>query len=179
VISNTTGTTYFDCNLADEAVNNIEVFNGEIWGGPYSSFDTLNYTMQWYLNGVLLPGETDFNIEPLTNGYYHYIMTDDYGCPTESDSLFYGATVVEEIGDISIKIIPNPFNESTRIVLSEPLGINDRLEMIDIHGRTLRSVQGTGNKEIFLERGELKSGIYLLKYERNGRPPVSKRIVVH
>ena len=179
VITNTTVNTYVDCSLADEAINNIQVFNGEIWGGVNSVFDTLNYTMQWYLNGVLLPGETDFNIEPQTNGYYHFIMTDDYGCPTESDSLFYGATVVEEIGEVSIKIIPNPFNERTRIVLSEPLGTNDRLEVIDIHGRIMRSVQGTGSKEIILERGELKSGIYLLKFTRNGRSPVSKRIVVH
>jgi len=183
VITNTTVNTYVNC------AQNIDT--SRVWEDPYymdlyatySNFflyDTIVYVAhQWYLNGSPISGATEAMITPTDNGYYSYWWQDEFGCEGHSDSLWFGSTGISEEIDTPIKVHPNPFNERTRIVLSEPLGTNDRLEVIDIHGRILRSVQGTGSKEIILERNELKSGIYLLKYERDGRSPVSKRIVVH
>ena len=179
VVTNTTKNTYVNCDQnAVDAI--VYEFGGDLFVsiGSTTPDDTLDYVFQWMLNGSAILGATIPMHSAIDNGYYSYWWQDEFGCEGHSDSLWFGSTgISEEIGT-PIKVHPNPFNERTRIVLSEPMGTNDRLEVIDIHGRILRSVQGTGNKEIYLERGAMEPGLYLLLLIKNGINVGSTRIVI-
>jgi len=57
--------------------------------GPELS-STTAFTMQWYLNGTMIPGATNNTYTPLINGNYTYEITDSAGC--SSMSLTYNFT---------------------------------------------------------------------------------------
>lgn len=179
VQTNTVSNLFVNCAQVNTDPSIVDHGGGLLRAFTYAG-DTMLYTYIWHLDGIEISGASDSLFTATISGEYSVALVDLYGCTGISNTLNIQSTQISEIltGSI-IHIIPNPFSEKTRIVLSEPLGINDRLEVIGIHGRILRSVEGTGSKEIILERNELKSGMYLLKYERSGQFPVSKRIVVH
>ena len=63
----------------------------------------------------------------------------------------------------SISLFPNPFTETAILDLGN-LQESVQMEIFDITGKLVRSEQlATNNKQLTLERGNLKSGNYLLR----------------
>ena len=69
--------------------------------------------------------------------------------------------------------------DAARLVLSEPLGSDARMELVDINGRTVRTMNGNGKREALIERGHLESGMYVLRVLRGGELIGSVRVVVY
>jgi hypothetical protein len=74
---------------------------------------------------------------------------------------------------------PNPAHGRCDVRLTCPgeLRSNDRIEVIDLHGRVLRSVPGNGTREMLIERSELQAGLYMVRLVRDGIPSGSVRVV--
>ncbi len=83
--------------------------------------------------------------------------------------------------DYSIRIFPNPFSDFATIEVNG-LSAKDnyRLEMMDILGRKVRELKSFDNGEWRIERGDLESGLYLIRVleEENRRILGSEKILI-
>ncbi|MCS6990742.1 MAG: T9SS type A sorting domain-containing protein, partial [Chitinophagales bacterium] len=67
------------------------------------------YTYQWYKNGVLMPGVTQRKITVTSTGSYTVVVTNSYGCSTESaPEVITTSCRLEELRTASLSLYPNP-----------------------------------------------------------------------
>ncbi len=67
-------------------------------------------TMQWYLDGVLIPGATSSTYTPTADGVYTVIVTDADGCSGTSVAYTHDTTGMLELNSQNFRVYPNPFN---------------------------------------------------------------------
>jgi hypothetical protein len=66
--------------------------------------------------------------------------------------------------DLNYIIYPNPFTDYTTIKLSDAEKIQ-KIELIDIHGRTVRSIDNANSNSVTIHRQNLPSGIYFIRIQ--------------
>ena len=135
--------------------------DGVLWGGVDMS-GAFTYTYQWLLNGEPLVGEMMMSITPEVSGSYQVMQTDQYGCARTSEQLTFVLTGIAEPGR-NMFIAPNPMSDVAHVVFSEPLSSDARMELVDVHGRVVRTMNGKGSRQVLIERGHLESGIYVVR----------------
>jgi len=100
-------------------------------------------------------GDTTSAIMPDTSGTYTVTVTDANGCSVVLEYI-YVKVATKDVKDIAVLIFPNPstgiFNIKTDIIL-------DRINVSDINGRILKSVELPANT---IDLSELSSGVYYL-----------------
>jgi PKD repeat protein len=75
---------------------------------------------QWYKNNVLIPGATDKKYKPRGYGKYKVVVTSTAtGCNGESPEYFFMPEGGIYIGDMRVKISPNPGNGLARLIFSK------------------------------------------------------------
>jgi uncharacterized protein (TIGR02145 family) len=67
------------------------------------------------------------------------------------------------IENTTISVIPNPFNESTTLLFSNPEGYQYKLYIMDLSGKVCRIVDDITTSEYMLEKGDLKQGFYFVE----------------
>jgi PKD repeat protein len=67
---------------------------------------------QWYHNGVLIPGATDFYYIASTGGNFNVVCTDANGCEVEAVIFDVVASIQSTIDNIQLTIFPNPVDET-------------------------------------------------------------------
>lgn len=72
---------------------------------------------------------------------------------------------------------PNPFEEAATLELATPLTATDHVRILDVSGRVLRTIGGTGARALPIERGDLQAGVYVLQV-MHGEHSSSVRMVV-
>jgi len=118
------------------------------------------------------------------------IMDDDFTCTTTDDPYnCYNYTWLIQINDtaasvgiteplptINIKLYPNPATDYIALEIPPEFDmINTQADILDVSGKTLKSVVVTGHKP-YLYTGDLPAGLYLLRLI-NKQGFVSKRFV--
>jgi hypothetical protein len=104
----------------------------------------------------------------LLPGTYSVSITDANGC-VRVDSAFVWSTVDNVAPSTSqIQIYPNPFHDRCRIDFPNPGHQPCTLEMYDISGKQVRSLEGITSGSIGIESGDLEAGIYLLRIRGKG-----------
>lgn len=126
---------------------------------------------QWYLNDVLLPGETNQIIYPELDGFYSVSVTSPNGCTSFSNAVSFTLSIHEnEFQEVAI--FPNPTDAEIKIVVTEPI-LN--LAIYDQKGRLLNSYSPNSNSFIF-SLDQLPKGVYNLII--SGNSSVSHKKVV-
>ncbi|MCO5237567.1 MAG: PKD domain-containing protein [Chitinophagaceae bacterium] len=75
---------------------------------------------QWYKEGVLIPGATNNRYKPRGYGRYKVAVTSaDTGCSGESPEYFFMPEGGIFIGDIRVKVSPNPGNGLAKLIFSK------------------------------------------------------------
>jgi len=75
----------------------------------------------------------------------------------------------EQNEKMSINFYPNPFNTTAKIEIENRIIENGELKVSDIFGRTVKVMSNIHEKEILLEKGNLKTGIYFYQLSDNSR----------
>ena len=74
---------------------------------------------QWYLNSVIIPGETNQNYTVTQNGLYTVVVTDSNGCSSTSAAYNFLSTGIENIpGEEGFALAPNPTDGKFSIITS-------------------------------------------------------------
>ncbi len=95
-------------------------------------------SIQWYVNGVPIPGENDTLFASLYGGEYHMAEhIDSNGCSVFTDSILWWPESISENG-IVYELYPNPATDVVRFESSYPIG---RVELLDVSGKTILTRQ--------------------------------------
>jgi len=103
--------------------------------------------------------------DPNAENYVPGATIDDGSC----ESLKAELLLIPE--KISIQTYPNPFNPSTNIILSIPIGSHFDLSVYDVRGRLIETLSHSyftpGNYTLTWNAAEYISGIYFIRLESN------------
>jgi len=112
-------------------------------------------TIQWYVNGAIIPGATTSSFIPVQSGLYSVFLKDVNGCSATSDLLTINILAAEKENPFSVYVaFPNPAVDLLNVGLPQALAGTYTIEIIDIHGR------------IFLtEKVNLEPGVNQLKID--------------
>lgn len=169
VITNTTLTTWVDCALWQPTLTLFGVDSLVAEAGD---------AYQWYRDGELLPDITSRIFRVGSSGTYTAAVTSAYGCIAQTEPITVVATGIPSLPTSTVVVRPNPFTTGTQLVFTEALTSQDRIALYDAQGRLLRWWNGAGSNQIWLPRGDLKSGVYALHVLRAGERAAVVRVVV-
>ncbi len=169
ILTNTTVNTLVDCSLFSAGIFEV---------APWTLEATVGIAHQWFLDGVEISGATGDQLTVTATGYYTVMITSAYGCTALSDPLLVSDVAVTESDALAPIVIPNPFTQRTRVILNTTLSSLDQVVLVDLHGRVLRTYQGSGLREVLIERGDLPAGIHVLRILRDGVAMSSVRVVL-
>ena len=109
---------------------------------------------QWYLDGMVLDGETESILTVTENGDYYVVVSNESDCLNASDVITYLNTSVESITPLEVNVFPNPTYSDLFINVE---GSIFKAELFDLMGRRLKSNLGSTN-----DISNLINGIYIL-----------------
>ena len=71
-------------------------------------------------------------------------------------------SISNNIIDLNYIVYPNPFTDYTTIELSDAVQ-TQKIELIDIHGRIVRTIDNVNSNSVNIHRDNLPSGIYFIR----------------
>ncbi|MEO8085670.1 MAG: T9SS type A sorting domain-containing protein [Bacteroidota bacterium] len=80
---------------------------------------------QWYYNGVIIPGATDYFYVAPASGNYNVVCTDENACEVEAVIFDVIAKIELAIGNMQLAIFPNPIKD--KLMIRDPDEKGDRL----------------------------------------------------
>ncbi len=112
-------------------------------------------TYQWYLNSVAIPGETNQNMEAVTDGTYQVEITEANGCVAISAPFSFIYTGITDVASNNSPVVfPNPTNCSIIISGSK----NIKAILTNAMGAILES----GENVNMIDLSEYSNGIYYI-----------------
>ncbi|MEC4003892.1 T9SS type B sorting domain-containing protein [Flavobacterium sp. SUN052] len=101
---------------ANELVcTNLPTFTVTINAGVLNGTPTTDYTYQWFLNGTILPGATNYSLTVSLGGTYSVVVTTNLGCP-KTRTIEVTSSVIASID--SINVIDLADSNSVEIIVS-------------------------------------------------------------
>lgn len=96
-----------------------------------------------------------------------------YKCDSETNDWIYSSkflsywselttSISNNIIDLNYIVYPNPFRDYTTIKLPYDAH-TQKIELIDIHGRTVRSIDNVNSNSVTIHRQNLPSGFYFIR----------------
>lgn len=139
-----------------------------------STIDTTNNTMQWYLNGNPIPGQTADTVDAIINGVYTLEVTNQFGC------VFYSLPVyvtvgIDEHALNAPALYPNPANETVFVSWMNN-GSSSVIQVVDLAGRVVME-QTSAQNQTTLNVSELPQGVYTVMVI-NGEQNSAARMVI-
>jgi len=167
---NVTGTDANGCIGTDQVTISVNPLpNGPVvtQDSIYLISDITN-NIQWYLDGNLLPSETNDTLiyTNYSNGSYTAVYIDPNGCPSDtSQSVNAGSTIIvinvgiNENELITVSIYPNPTVDIIYIDLNSTI---ETIFIYDLNGKLIQTVNGENQNKQSIDLGILPNGSYLL-----------------
>jgi hypothetical protein len=121
---------------------------------------SISGSLQWYLNGNPLSGETGISVNSATygNGSYTVSITDAIGCMVVSSPIVIGTSSLDEM-EQKIAVQPNPF--TNQIVVE--VNVKQTVRLLSATNQLLGIYNLEG--ETIIETAHLASGVYYLSSE--------------
>lgn len=125
---------------------------------------------QWYYEGVLISGATDYFYVALQNGMYSVSVTSIKGCGEASASISFVSTgALQAIhSGTSLTIYPNPADSYVNFKFS-PIEISEgKISISDCFGRQINAAslrKVSGQTEIAIDVTNFPAGVYFAKIE--------------
>ena len=86
----------------------------------------------------------------------------------KSKTVYYwsklNTSVTNSIIDLNYNVYPNPFTDYTTIEFPDAVQTR-KIELIDIHGNTVRSLHNINSNSVRIQRENLPSGIYFIRIQ--------------
>lgn len=138
----------------------ISLVNDTLFASTNPSYAT--YT--WFLNGTLLPGQTDSVLIPTQGGNYTLMVTDSNGCSI-AVNLYVSLTSVYNVNDQNrITVLPNPFSQSIVVNFMFPISLT-QLTIENAIGQEVykTEVNPENERSVNINTSDFAKGIYFLR----------------
>ncbi len=155
-------------------VNNVSVSVS----GAVLTANEAGASYQWLncSNGyAVIAGQTNQSFTTATGGSYAVIITRS-SCSDTSACYVTTTGIDENVLSNSVTIYPNPFTEQTTISFDNEQR-NTAIKITDILGKEVKTAIMSGTKNLILEKGEMKAGIYFVQIITEKGTAVKKIIV--
>ena len=132
--------------------------------GPYTDYETLNISIDMapYL------GQADVRVR------FQYIANDADSMSVD-DVVVSGNLGVNEVLSSAFSTFPNPVNNVLNIKSAENTLVN-AIRIVDLNGRTVKSLDTNGVADIAVNVGDLSAGVYMVNLETEAGTAVKKFI---
>ncbi|HRH69430.1 MAG TPA: FG-GAP-like repeat-containing protein [Flavobacteriales bacterium] len=154
VLTNTVLNTLVDCDLHVAEISEPDATHLEATEGA---------SYQWFLNNDPLANATSPGYTALVSGFYTVRVTTIYGCEDLSDPYQVVMTGVQGTGTMEIGLMPNPFSDRATLISNERLTADHRIELVDLTGKVVRTLQGNGGNQLIIPRNGMTAGIYMVR----------------
>ncbi len=151
--------------------------------GDTLSVNTPYTNIQWYLNGVLIPGATDDTLITTNSGGIYTVQTlSPSGCSLISNEInIVHVGISDNVSSINnLTLYPNPVSSLLHVELKSKVVESAQLKIMDGLGRELKQelIQLSNRNNSFdISTNDLQNGIYYLSIK--GKENIcSKRIIV-
>lgn len=138
---------------------------------------TPDATYQWYLNGDLIPGETNQTITPTQSGIYLVRTTNTTSCSfSYSKGFQFTITGISDIEEVyaNIGVFPNPSSGLIHISGAESLGSSYAIMMSDALGKVIFA----RNNVNLIDASSFGNGIYFISIQAEGEKAITKKVVI-
>lgn len=149
---------------AAPAIPTIVGFGGELLSSATSG-------NQWYYEGVPLPNGTGQTFDPTQNGNYWVVVTNEFGCSSQSEPLFVDVTSVNELSnELSFMLSPNPASNLVQVQFDQWSAGTVAFDIYDSVGRKVWSLETvvSSNGLVSLDIQGLSSGNFILSAANDG-----------
>jgi hypothetical protein len=140
---------------------------------------------QWYMNGSIMTGETNQDLNLTQNGTYSVTVTDAFNCTGTSADFIVTSIGIEQTENIfSLNVYPNPLQNSTVISYILTQAANVSIEILNTIGQHVYGIQNENQKAgkyeitIDVQKSGLSEGIYFVKFETEEKIQVLKIVVL-
>ena len=128
---------------------------------------TATGTIQWYVNGAIIPGATTSSFRPVQSGLYSVFLKDVNGCSATSDLLTINILAAEKENPFSAYVAyPNPAVDLLNVGLPQALAGTYTIEIIDMHGRIFLSEKVNlepGANQLKIDISKIPVGTYVVR----------------
>lgn len=133
---------------------------------------------QWYLENTAIPGATNPSYNPVQNGTYYVMVTNNFGCSIHSNSLDIIALDIENsVAPDTWDIFPNPASDICTVVFSKTIAAN--MTLTSIEGKMLQVIPLNHQQSVVIILSGLNYGMYTIQLtDRNGNMTGLKKLVV-
>lgn len=137
-------------------------------------------TYQWFLNGSPIPGATNQDFQPVTDGWYSVDVTNSFGCSSSGSSIYISITALASNQKLlsGINLSPNPAKDILTVKREDGLRTVINYEVISIVGQKVLSgaLKFDNSMETDLNIQTLAPGTYVIKLNANGKAAAIKFI---
>lgn len=178
---------FFDSNppiTTNSTLNTIECYGTPLpiitYNFPYMYAGVSgNYIFNWYLNDTLIMGATTDTLVPNLSGDYTVEIIDSNNCSMTSNIYTHFMTSVSEIETIESMVYPNPFTESTTILVN--IDLNDyNFELFNILGKKVLVFDNLSGSKIIIYKRYIGKGMFfpVLTNKSSGKKLFIEKLVV-
>jgi hypothetical protein len=119
-------------------------------------------------------GATDTIVTGLADGSYNVTVTDGNGCG-KVRTVTLGATGINTLPKLGVNIYPNPAANGITVTLNSAINQTFTISLSDITGRQVKVINNFNGNNLFIERGTLAKGVYILEIQ--GEQVVRKKVI--
>ena len=167
------------CTSNDTIVTVDSITTAIIYDNGISLSTVSGASYQWYVDGILLPSETNQEITPLIQGDYTVMVTFANGCTSLSSSQFFSLVGTSDIVQTSLSIYPNPTSGFVQVDFGNRKIIDGRIEIYDITSRKMTIITVNKYQSTYqIDLSEYPTGVYFLTHKEKGIIKETSRIVV-
>jgi hypothetical protein len=122
---------------------------------------------QWYFNGNIISGATDYLFVASMSGDYNLIATDSNGCEVEAAIYNVIADLPSTVDRRLLTVFPNPVGETLNVISYSLIGTAVEISVYNVLGETMMAVYlpiaNCALPTCILDVSNLQSGIYFLE----------------
>jgi len=120
-------------------------------------------TYQWFYNGNIIQGATEYFYVATQSGNYNVVATDNHGCEAEAVINNVVAGQQSTVDGQQVAIFPNPVNDELR-VMSSGFGVTAEISIYNVMGeRVLIQESRRKIQEEIIDVSKLGSGLYYIE----------------
>lgn len=136
-------------------------------------------TYQWINCGdgnSPIAGQNNQSFTADANGSYAVIVIKNGNACTSTCHNFSTIGILENSLETSVNIYPNPFTYQTTISFAQEQK-NTLVKIVDLLGKEIKSIAFSG-RELTIEKGEMKAGIYFVQIIDENKNVVNNKIII-